>query len=102
MIGGATDFPTPFPLEGHPELFTFLARTLLGHRNPGTFVNASGVRVAKFPLTVTPVRESIIPAPSNVANAYIEFDGPLNVVKKQLMRGAFQHKIYNFVPHYGT
>ena len=48
------------------------------------------------------MRESIIPAPSTVANAYIEFDGPLNVVKKQLMRGAFQHKIYNFVPHYGT
>ena len=102
LVGGATDFPTPFPLNGHSELFTFLARTLLGHRNPGTFVNASGVRESKFPLTVTPVRESIIPAPSTVANAYIEFDGPLDVVKKQLMRGAFQHKIYNFVPHYGT
>ena len=43
-----------------------------------------------FPFAVTRVRESIIPTPGTVANAYIEFDGPLDVVRKQLLRGAKQ------------
>ena len=90
MVGGATDFPTPFPLQDNEMRFTFLARTLLGHRNPGTLVESTGVPT--FPLTVTPVRESIIPALSTVSNAYIEFDGPLDVVRKQLMRGAKQYR----------
>lgn len=90
LVGGATDFPTPFPLQDNEMLFTFLARTLLGHRNPGTLVESTGVPT--FPFTVTPVREAIIPALSTVLPAYIEFDGPLDVVRKQLMRGAKQYR----------
>ena len=90
LVGGATDFPTPFPLQDNEMRFTFLARTLLGHRNPGTLVESTGVPT--FPFTVTPVREAIIPALSTVLPAYIEFDGPLDVVRKQLMRGAKQYR----------
>ena len=71
LVGGATDFPTPFPLQDNEMRFTFLARTLLGHRNPGTLVESTGVPT--FPFTVTPVREAIIPALSTVLPAYIEF-----------------------------
>ena len=94
LVGGATDFPTPFPLQDNEDEdneekpFFFLARTLLGHSNPGTFVDSPDGPT--FPFAVTRVRESIIPTPGTVANAYIEFDGPLDVVRKQLLRGAKQ------------